>query len=188
MKKIWTKKETVLLLIFAVSLLIIIITITVMSFFPSQQKQLLPTPTITQYQSLSPTKPFEGESPAPIYDKTAQDILLEKTLNRKQLTTEDALAETKIVSKLPETKTSGVLYESQNITIDYTSGVNLFQVEILTNNIEQAKKEAVSWFLLQGMSLDGICNYPVQFYLSYDVLQSLRATSTVFSPLAPGCK
>jgi hypothetical protein len=126
--------------------------------------------------------------PPVTYDKEAQDLLLEKTKNRKQLSPSDERAKTKILGLLPPGKTSGTLYTSPNVIIGYVSSANDLNVEIQTTDIDTAKKEAVDWFINQGFSQEAICNYPVSFQLDGDVAESLRGKNILFNPLADGCK
>lgn len=172
----WTK-TSLILFICAIILLLIVFAIAFLSFFPPSSKEP-PVP------SISPA------SPAPLYNKKSQDLLLEKVTNRAPLTNKEISVKKNILSNLPSGKTSGILYQTNNIIIDYTSGIDLFQVEILTTDIVKAKDEAVSWFLSQGATNNNLCNYPVQFYLNYDIankLIDLRKENN-FSSLAPGCQ
>lgn len=135
------------------------------------------TPTISQANLRVPVR----------YDKASFDKLVDKVENKEQLSEVDSAAKAKILSLLPAGKTSGVLYSTPTIIIDYTSGVDLFQVEILTTNIESAKDEGVKWFREQGISQKGICDLPVDFYLNWEVANELRGKNITFSPLAEGC-
>lgn len=49
------------------------------------------------------------------------------------------------------------------------------------------KEEGNTWFLEHGMSQQGICNLRVQFFLSYEMMNQLQGTNTVFNTLAHGC-
>jgi hypothetical protein len=125
--------------------------------------------------------------PPPIYNQRAQDRLLQKIVNRKPLVQSDTDAKAKILTLLPAGQKSGIIHQTNTITIDYTKSPDLFQVEIFTTNINSAKTEANNWFLSQGMSQQGICDLPVDFYLSWDVVQQLYGKYVSFSPMAPGC-
>jgi hypothetical protein len=122
------------------------------------------------------------------YDDAAQDLLLKKTINRKPLSPSDERAKAKILGLLPKGEKSGTLYSSPNVDIGYISSANDLSVEILTTDIDMAKKEAVDWFMIQGFSQKAICDYPVSFYLNLDVAESLRDKNIVFNPLADWCK
>jgi hypothetical protein len=128
----------------------------------------------------------EATLPVP-YDEAGEDLLLKKTINRKPLSPNDERAKAKILGLLPAGKKSGMLYSSPNVDIGYISSANDLSVEILTTDIDMAKKEAVNWFISQGFSQKAICDYPVSFYLNLDVAESLRGKEMVFDPLADGC-
>ena len=81
-----------------------------------------------------------------------------------------------------------MVYQSPNVIIDYTRSADSFMAEIETINIDLAKKEANNWFLSQGMSQEGICNYPLQFYIGPQASLALQGKNIVFNPLAPNCK
>jgi len=177
-------KQTLFLIVAALILFIIVIAIAIINLTAPapQQTVILVTPTPI------PSKNTDLHSNPPVvYNAQAQGSLLNKVEERKTLTTNDQAAKTKMLSKI-SSEGSGTLYQSENVSIDYLSTPNVFQVEILTTNIDQAKKEAVNWFMSQGLSQDAICNYPVQFYLNFTIAEQLRGKNINFSPLAPGCK
>jgi hypothetical protein len=121
------------------------------------------------------------------YDESAQNRLLEKVQNRKPLSESDKTAKAKILQLLPKGSKSGILYTSPNFHIEYVSDPNVFQVEITKTDINLAKKEAEEWFRKHGFSQDAICNYPIEFYLNWEIKNALRNKSTIFSPLGLGC-
>src|SRR5215203_1693622 len=108
------------------------------------------------------------------YDEEAETRLQQRIQHRKPLSVFDKGAKERMLRFLPEGKTSGVLFSSPQLSIDYIRGPDVFQVEIRTTDLDRAKKQAVEWFIGQGFSRDAICNYPVVFYTSWDVKQSLR--------------
>ena len=61
-------------------------------------------------------------------------------------------------------------------------------VEITTTNIDQAKAEAVAWFVSHGLSQTGICDHPVSFMLNYNIADELQGSSIIFNPLPPDCQ
>jgi hypothetical protein len=123
------------------------------------------------------------------YDNAAQDRILEKIQNREPLSKSDEIAKAKTLSLLPKGEKSGTLYTSKNIQITYVSGkTDNFLVEILTKDISRAKVEGVKWFINRGFSQQFICDYPVEFYLNFDLKTQLRETKTIFSPLPPKCQ
>ncbi len=176
------RKQDILVIIFAATLLIIIILIAFFALTANlSQKPLVPTPTP------SPTPVALNGEPPVLYDKTAEDKLLDVIQKRPPLSSADSFAKANILSLLPAGKQSGILYETNIIRIDYTHSADIFQVEILTTDIQAAKNEANLWFRSHGVSQQGICIYPVSFYLNSDVAAMLRPTKIIFNPLANGC-
>lgn len=215
---IQNNKSTILLIIFAGILLLIVVIISIISITASpksQQTLVSPTPvpqpgtnfpgqnnsptsvpttipvTLAPTTEVSPTVSFDENkttNPPVTYDSTAQASLMDKIQNRKPLSSQDALVKERMLSSLNNAENSGILYESPTVSISYWSAPDVFQVEILTTNIDQAKKEGNNWFLTQGFSQDAICTYPVEFYLNFDIAQQLRGQNITFNPLAPGCQ
>lgn len=170
-------------MVFAIILVVVVCIIGFMLLTGNSQTQ---QPTPSAIPSVIPNN-NNAEKPGSVFDSKAQDRLLEKVQNREALSQSDELAKNKILSLLPSGKKSGVVYQSSNIIIEYVSSANVFQVEILTKDFEKAKKEGASWLKSQGLSQEGICNYPVEFYLNYEVLNALRGSTIQFNPLTEGC-
>lgn len=178
-------KNNYLILICAIILVIIILFITVILSGTSSTQ-----PSENQVPSPTPVSSNVPESTNPPYslDKTATISLLNKISNPQPLSSNDEEAKSKILSYLPSGEVSGIVYQSKNVTVDYTRAANSFMGEITTLDINLAKKEATDWFLAQGMSLEGICNYPLQFYIGPQVSLELRGKNIVFNPLASECR
>jgi len=136
---------------------------------------------VTAVPSLSPAE----ESPSPSI--SSQQKMLNMIQNRRPLSQADLLAKQRILTLFPSGQDSGTLYKTQDITIDYVHAADLFQVEIDTTNVEQAKSEAIAWFSQHGVSQQGICDYPVTFYLNFQFGQQLREQHKSFNPLPDGC-
>lgn len=176
------KKEDYIVMVFAGILLLIVGVIVFLLLSPNE------TPQSNIPQKNTPQQTSETtDNPPVLYNETAQEKLLEKLDNRAPLSTDDSFAKAKILALLPSGEASGILFQSQNISIDYTASADQFQVEILTTNIAQAKAEANVWFRSHGMSQEGICDYPVNFYLNWDIAEQLRGKNIEFSPLPNGC-
>ncbi len=191
-------KSFIPILCCAIILLIIIISIAIISITnnpqTTQEKSTpiskttitpsFPTST-TRHSTPTPTSTEQKTTPPVHYDDAGQSSLLNKVEHRKSLSQSDLTVRNKLISTLPSG--SGTLFQSTDVSIQYVSAPNVFQVEILTTSLDQAKKEANAWFLLQGFSQDAICNYPVQFYINFYIAQQLRGHNITFNPLAPGC-
>jgi hypothetical protein len=185
------KKEYFILIIFAIILLGIVITIAYFALSPVEQvddSSTTPSPTRSQNQSGQNDLLNETKTHPPIqYEQNSAQKMLDRLNNRIPLTQIDQAAKSKVLSLLPAGQLSGVLYRSQTVIVDYTNAADQFQAEILTVDIAQAKNDATTWFRSQGFSQQAICNLPVVFYLSRDVLNQLRGKNYIFNPLAEGC-
>ncbi len=181
------QKENIFIIALAGLLLIIVFWIAILAFSaePTLQpeQQIQPTITIT----LTPTPTHETTSPPVKYDTAAQDKLLDKFNNRQALSSNDTFAKAKILASLPPGQQSGIVYKTSNISIEYVHSPDLFQIEILTTDIAQAKAAANVWFRAQGMSQRGICDLPLLFYLNWEIANQMRGQNIQFSPLGNGC-
>ncbi len=146
---------------------------------------------VAEDQSTIPTQsPIDGNLdqantiPPVTYNTDASKKQIEKKENRIPLTQSDLDAKQEILSLLPEGQSYGIIYSSENFNIEYVESLDLIKVEILSNSIEDIKTEAVNWFRDQGLSQEGVCNYPVDFYLGSGVVPD---GGEIFSPIAPGC-
>lgn len=203
------KSQNILIIILALILLSIIAILAYTNYLTKEavhnaaknRAQEIPTTTViapTAYQRIIiiPTEPdytndLTQQNPLLVkYDEQASKRLFNKVLNRQALSQSDMNIKTKTLKALlPENTSSGNLYISNNIKIDYTYGnTDVWEVEVLSTDISSAKDEAVKWFLDQGFSQDFICNYPVEFYLNIDISQELSSSGVIFNPLAPGCQ
>lgn len=121
------------------------------------------------------------------YNKEATTKLLAREEQRIPLAQSDSLAKEHILQLIPAGKNYGIVRSSQTSTIEYVQSLDLFEIEILTINVQQAKNDAENWFKQQGMSQEGICNLPLDYYLNWDVANILKQSNFVFSPLPDGC-
>jgi hypothetical protein len=119
------------------------------------------------------------------YDPNAQTRLNEDILNKNNFSPSDLTARQNIINIL--SGKTGTLYTSLNVKIFYLSSVGLFEGEILTTNIDSAKKEAMDWFKSRGLSQEGVCNLPLMFYLGGNAINQFDNQNIIFSPLPPGC-
>ena len=82
--------------------------------------------------------------------------------NRKALPTEDTKIRADLASKTDK-KTANV-YSSPAFNVRYVADQDLFQIEILTEDIDYARTEAFRWFKLKGISESSICDLPTIFF------------------------
>lgn len=123
--------------------------------------------------------------PPVIYDTKKTNELVEAVKNKKGLSQNGIAAKEKLILLLKNT--SGSVYKSQQVRIDYVKSPDIFQVEILSTDVTLAKQEAVNWMVSQGFTKDDVCKLPLSFYLSPETSASLQNTKTIFNPLPDGC-
>lgn len=177
------KKTDIFIISVAVILLLIVVGIVILTLraneTPPPVQNQIPTPTSTSI--------VNAGVPPIAYDSDATDKIIEKVQNRKQLSEVDRLAKQKILSALPPEKTSGYVYQSSILRIEYLEAPDAFLIEIMTTNISKAKAEANVWLRSQGLSQKGICTIPISFYLNWEVAQRLRDKNIIFNPLPNSC-
>ena len=127
----------------------------------------------------------DGPVPNVKYDKQKTNELINKSQTRRPLSPEGEKAKEGLISGLGNT--SGRIFANNNIRIDYVQSPDLFQAEILSNNVDSAKEDAVFFMLSQGFTNSDICNLPLSFYLSSKVSSELKDSNIVFNPLPDGC-
>ena len=150
-------------------------------------QQNTPTPSPTTPSPTSEPPPTVSDNLPVFYDNSAEARLAEKVQARPTLQPQDAQAKSTTLNTILHGFNSGVLYETNDVRVEYVQSADLFMAEIKTTNLVKAKSEASTWFINQGLSQDGICNLPLMFYLDPAVSQTLQGQDVVFSPLPNGC-
>lgn len=82
---------------------------------------------------------------------------------------------------------SGTIYTSEKVDIGYISEPDIFQANIKTLNIAEAKTEAVNFFTSKGLTKASVCKLPLMFVLDFSLLEEFKKSGRKFSPLPPGC-
>ena len=174
------KERNAIIIVFTLVLLFIPLVFLII-VIPSEKEKSL--------SSSSPPTPTLGSRNMIVTpgSENKQNEFLEYVKNRKSLSESDAAVKKQILTLLPSEEDSGVLHQTPAISIEYIHEPDLFQVEILTTDIQSAKKEANTWFREKGMSQEGICYLPVQFYINYAVAKTIPNAADTFNPLAPDC-
>ncbi len=121
------------------------------------------------------------------YDQQQTNKMINTLQNRPTIPPSDSTVKENIINTVAND--SGTVNSTDEYHIDYLKSPDIFQVEIDTTNIQQAKSDAINWFKAQGMSMDSICKLPVTFYLKFDIMQELeqQGTTVDFNPLPDGC-
>ncbi len=145
---------------------------------PTPNKSLMSRPGTFQ------TAPTAADiAPVP-YTSTGVQKLESMITNKPPLSTQDAIVKQNLVK---QTSNNDVVHLGTTFRVDYVSGPDIFQVEILTTNIQRAKDDAMSWFASQGISKKGVCGLPVMFYLNHNVALQLQGTGIQLNPIPDGC-
>lgn len=173
-------KRTTLFFIIAgvVVLFYIAIVVLFLSPFSPQSTSPSPIPTIT-------TNPSSTEDVRKITPTDTEQKLLQTIENRTELSEKDAIKRAALVAKLQGD--SGVLVTTDSFVVSYLKTPDVFQVEILSTDVDAARLASLSWFLDQGLSQEAICTLPVAYFPSAPVLSSLKQQNKKFSVVAPGC-
>jgi hypothetical protein len=181
------QKHYYFILTFGIILTIIIIAIAIISLKTAVQ----PTVTITTTTpTLSPT-PLEQQiiqTTTPLkWNQNASKITLQREEQRIPLSTSDEQAKTRILQLLPNGQNYGVVYSSPNVTIQYDQALDLFEAETLNINVAAAKKEAENWLKQEGMSQQGLCDLPLDFYPGGTSEYLLQQSKFIYDELPDGC-
>lgn len=121
------------------------------------------------------------------YNSNAVNKMMNIVNKRPALSDTDKTAKQALISGIsnPDGET---VYANSEFRVLYIRGLDLFQVEILSTNIQQAKTDAVNWLEASGISAQGVCNIPVTFYMNENVLNQLQGQNTQFSPIPDSCQ
>jgi len=133
------------------------------------------------------TKETQEITPPVAYNDSSMNNIVDKANNKPLLSRSDTEAKATIIKTGLQGKRYGVLYETPNVRIDYTTSADMLQAKILSTDFVAAKREGNTWFLSRGLSQQGICDLPVLYYLNWDIAQSLKDKNIIFNPLSPGC-
>lgn len=147
---------------------------------PGSLPPFFPTPTPLARPPLS-----AQTQPAVPYVTGSGKRLLDKIERRELLSPADASVKRNLITiSLNGEKFLSVTVSYRMI---YVPTFDIFQVELLSNDISSAKRRATEWFTDQGLSSEGVCNLPIMFYLNSEVANAMRNTNTVFNPLPERC-
>jgi hypothetical protein len=137
---------------------------------------VLPTPTIVQ---------LNNNAPAIKYNESSEQKIINLLLHPAILSSNDSDIKNELLG--PLNGSAGDIYATTNVTLSYLPSIKEFQAEIKTIYIDLAKKDAVDWLKKQGMSQQGICNLPLEFFLNVDVANDPDLQNITFDALPPGC-
>lgn len=176
-------KKTLFLIL---GLVVIIIVLFLLSLFSAPDQTLTPTPSPSTFSNPRlPAEPLTSEK-----DKAYRTQDLEKDFKRltekQTLAGQDLVIRNRLLSSL--NGASGYLAQTDKYRIEYVKSPDLFMVEILSIDAENAKVDAENWFRDQGLSKQGICGLPVSFYLNSQVLRFFEENNIFFNPIPEGCE
>jgi len=181
-------KKTELIFIFAVAgtLLVIIFVIVWFAFQPTNSTEQATTPTPTLSTSKYPRTTPQPETVS--FDAASEKKMMDKIINKQPLSDQDTTARTRVLTFLPPNSSSGVVYENNNVSVEYIEPIDEFKARILTTNIDQAKEDAVNWFKMNGFSQQGICDLPLNFIMSIDSARYVQENGIIFNVLPKECQ
>lgn len=189
MINLFIPSKKTLLLVGVLCFAVIILALFTFLSSPSQisAPSATPRPTIIP---ISNNLPGINSSTPPSSNSVYSPQILEKDYQRleskKPLSSSDAQIRTKLISQVGDK--SGYLNQTSEYKIEYVKGPDLFMVEILSENTDQAKKDATDWFTSRGLSEQGVCDFRLMFYLNYDITSSLSQKGLTFNPIPQGCQ
>lgn len=119
------------------------------------------------------------------YNIQKAEELVGAAQNRQNLSENGTTAKLKLIASLGGT--SGRVYTTPTVSIEYIKSPDLFQGEINSSDIELAKQEAVNFMISQGFSNEDLCKLPFSFYLSPPARNSQEGSNSIFNPLPENC-
>ena len=186
------KKYTYLIAAIIIIIFILIGVIPLLSglfSYPSAQKKPIPLPTAIPVQktisiTTFPTLPTHPSTVA--YTATNNDTTFNTRIDtHPALSLSDAQAKQNLIASFAPDQDP--VYMTDEFKISYIRTYDMFQVEIETTDIKKAETDVVAWFAARGISKDGVCKIPVQFYPTFSIDQQLRQQGIETPPLADGC-
>ena len=183
-------KKTLIILSFIIVGIVLLAFIS--AFSSGQPTQLTASPS-PKPQSSMPTSnlpplssSISNNNEKSIY--TSQDLEkdFQRIENKKPLDSSDAAIKNQLISSLGDK--SNYLIQTPNYKIEYVKGPNLFMIELLSSDLEAAKKESLQWFYSKGLSPKGVCDLPVLIYVNYNIASSLAQKDIIFNPIPEDCQ
>lgn len=123
------------------------------------RKEEVPVPTGT-YQPQGSTN-YQQNRPEPLTGDGLERLII-SVGNRRELPVEDTGIRAKLADKA--NKETSNIYSSPAFNVRYVAEQDLFQVEILTDDIDYARTEAFKWFFQQGLNTAWLCDLPTIFF------------------------
>lgn len=165
----------------------IVINIVILLFSSRRPSSGIPVITVTPVPNVLSLTPLPATPTQAIrYTQTNNDSVFNSRIDvRPKLSQSDQYAKGIIIQALPQGQET--VYRSGGFKITYVAAYDIFQVEILTTNVDQAETDAVAWFNQKGISKQGVCSLPVMFYPNFYIDQQLKAENIEVPPLAEGC-
>lgn len=188
MKYLFFPSFKVLLIVLGLFFLILILTI-ITIFTPSDSQipsQSAPIPIISPRPSTQPLPLQSPQTPDIVYSPNQLEQDYERIVNKQPLSVSDSQIRSELINSLDNK--SGYLERTPEYNIEYVKAPDLFMIEILSLQTEDAKRQALAWFTQQGLSNQGICNLPVSIYLNSSTKNTLSAQNQTFNPIPEICQ
>lgn len=128
----------------------------------------------------------KSSSAIPVYQAGSLTKDLERITQRENLGLSDLSTKNNLISSLDGN--SGIVMSTSEYQVEYVKTADSFMIELLSLDANGAKRNAHSWFQQQGFTDKGICDLPVVFYLSPEVLDYYKNSGLEFNPIPEGCQ
>lgn len=140
----------------------------------------------TRQRAEAPEETLQSPGPKVKYDFQKENEQVERRkYGKAKLSKKDLLIRDAIVAQFKDSVT-GIVYQTQNVNIQYDNIADDFLAAILSPDVNLAKTEAENWLRGKGLSNDAICNLPLSYILSPTVADSFPQTE-VFSSIPLAC-
>lgn len=189
---IFFNKKNLFLLLGLTLVIVILALISMLSPKVNETKNgIIPVPLASKPSGfiLPPASPPSSQTPAPYiipYDLKSFKKDFERITSPEPLIQSDLEIRNSLINQL--NNQSGILVKTGEYQIEYVKAPDSFMVELNSIDPASAKLVATDWFKQQGLSVQGICNMPVVFYLSDQARNYLIQTGQKFNPIPEGCK
>lgn len=178
-------KKMLILLIILISG-IFFITLIILISTPSSQITASPSPSPVRVTTPTTNLPNLPEN-TPTSAYSSQDLERDfQRMKNRELSVSDLEIRDRLISSLGNK--TGYLLKTPDYLIEYVKAPDIFMIEILSEDAESVKEEALKWFIDQGLSSDGICSLPVMVYLNFEITEIFNQTNQTFNPVPEICQ
>jgi len=149
--------------------IIVVIIISVVMTQKSDQQQNRPQP----YTKL----------PNAVGNLDGQQVITPKSQRQKPTEQAEKIKQEIIKGKIGENKGVLIIFQSDTYNIEYVPTPDFFLVTLTTDQLDQSKESAQSWFKNFGLTDNDLCNLPVRFAIGSESTNLKQQ----FDPFPAGC-